>query len=549
MKIKKPNNINLNQVIFLLTLAVLVSTINIFRVIIGAAYTPSNYVYLAVGHYFQDYFEYLQQIAQGGFGHWLVENQFTIGDPTKTLIGWGQYLFYGKIGSLFNFSAVTIYWLTIFILGFFLFILIFKLIEAIFVQESFVFRMLVLVIVLTAVPFIYINSNGQITPYDFWYAPMSFFHRFGGVPHHLLTSIISISLLLLLARLLQFNISNYSRRNILELVLTLALFVIMITFAPFQIINILSSLVLTTMIIFIRNINNFSSFGKIFKLFYVPLVIIIILVPIGLIINMVHKNTMVFAGTSAWEITQIYHPSLKLIILTTGPILLLVPFGIRAYLKQASYVRLLFLFFIMFSYLYFFTNISLIFRTFNMRFLTPLAYLLFGSLSLLAVKSIIHRFKQKGNSLVYGVFIVFIMYFIPVNIMIYNSISKLDQLSYIPQNIIDGMKFLNTQKGNGVLTSPGKALGLIVPVYADKNMYLGRMMFTPDFETKISISDRFYKADMDQKEARQFLIDNQINFVLLTSIESTYNYQILENYSFLKNIYKNNDMRIYKFMF
>ena len=112
------------KIMTVINLTFLVSILSILRIIIGAANNPPGFTYLAVGHYYLDYFEYLQQTAQGVMGHWTVLNQFATDDPTKTILGWGQYLIIGKIAKIFHLSAITGYWFGVFFLVFFFSLLI-----------------------------------------------------------------------------------------------------------------------------------------------------------------------------------------------------------------------------------------------------------------------------------------------------------------------------------------------------------------------------------------------------------------------------------------
>ncbi|EKE14827.1 MAG: hypothetical protein ACD_12C00273G0001 [uncultured bacterium] len=108
------------------------------------------------------------------------------------------------------------------------------------------------------------------------------------------------------------------------------------------------------------------------------------------------------------------------------------------------------------------------------------------------------------------------------------------------------MKFLGKQPDKkAVLTSPDKYFGMIVPVFADKNVYIARPIFTPNFESKLNIADRFYQGNMSPDEAKKFFKDNRIGFVLLTFMEK-YNSKDVEKYSFLKIIYNKDNVRIYK---
>ncbi len=534
----------MEQTITVLTVAILASTINILRVIMGAAKTLPGQTYLAVGHFYLDYFEYLQQMAQGARGRWLVANQFATDDPSQTLIGWGQYLLYGKIGRFFHLSLPMTYWLTIFILTIIAVILIYKLIEKLLAGKPFYFKLSALFLSLLAAPFAKIASAGgsfKIVPYDFWYAPISFFHRFGGIPHHLISSIFSILIILFASQLLTKAKIRYA--------LTVALLLIfLLTFAPLYAVDLISAIALVGGIklvqLYLASPKKLppAAFKLLFILFGLGLVVFIA----ALHIRQVHLVTKVFEGTSAWEVEQQSHPPLSLIFLATGPILFFACLGIKKYFSSASINRLLMFSFIAFGYLYFATPLAVYFRTFNLRFVSPLAYVLFGVLGVLGIEELA-QFFSRGKRIIFGSLVsVLGLYFLIVTANIYQSMGEVDSLSYMPRGVMEAMAYLDKQSDKkAILTSPAKSLGVIVPVFADHKVYLGRMMFTPNFEVKQALAEQFYQGQLGAEEAEQLLRKNGVGYVFLTIFEG-YPAGNLNKYGFLKEVFKNEAATVYQ---
>ncbi|HEX7542677.1 MAG TPA: hypothetical protein VF385_01175, partial [Patescibacteria group bacterium] len=230
--------------ITVINIAFLVSILSILKIIIGLANTPPGFTYLAVGHYYLDYFEYLQQTAQGMMGHWAVLNQFATDDPTRTILGWGQYLIIGKIAQVLHLSVVTGYWLAVFLLVFIFSLLIFLIIKRLLPKLGFYYQLTAWVFCLFAAPFFKIvvdNGISKIVPYDFWYAPMSFLHRFGGIPHHLSTGILTVIILLMSADIFNRLKTEVFSKIIWKILTVIGLLLILLTFGPLQVINIISS--------------------------------------------------------------------------------------------------------------------------------------------------------------------------------------------------------------------------------------------------------------------------------------------------------------------
>ncbi len=524
-------------------IALFVSFLSIFRIIIGYINNPPGFTYLAVGHYYLDYFEYLQQTAQGMMGHWTVLNQFATDDPSRTILGWGQYLIIGKVAKILNISVVSGYWLAVFFLIFTFSLSIYFIIRRLLPKLSFFHQLTAWFFSLFAVPFfktIVDNGISKIVPYDFWYAPMSFFHRFGGVPHHLSTGIITIFILIISADIYNRLKTEVSLKTVYLKILTVTgLLILLLTFAPLQVINLISAIFLLGFI---------SIFNKIpvKNLAYFLLFIVLIVFPTAWLIKISHDGSGLFQRAIAWESSQEYHPKLSLIFLTTGPIFIFAFLGLRRYLKEISNIKLLLLFYVIFSYLYFFSPLARYFGTFNLRFLSPSIYILFGTLAILGIVEITNWFGKAKKIISAFLIILLAGYFIWLTAIIFLSFGPVDQTSYLPNSIYNGLKFLGDQPGKkAVLTSPDKYFGMIVPVFADKNVYIARPIFTPDFENKLNIADQFYQGNMNQDEVQKLFKDNKIGFVFLTFMEK-YLPQNLEKYRFLKIIYDKEGVKIYK---
>ena len=530
------------KILTVVNLAFLVSVLSILKIIIGFANTPPGFTYLAVGHYYLDYFEYLQQTAQGMMGHWAVLNQFATDDPTRTILGWGQYLIIGKIAKFLHLSVVTGYWVSVFFLAFLFILSIYFIIKKLLPNLNFIYQLSAWFFCLFAAPFFKIavdNGINKIVPYDFWYAPMSFFHRFGGVPHHLSTGILTVLILLVSADIFNRLKTEVFSKIIWKIVAVISLLLLLLTFVPLQVINLVSSIFFLALITMTKD-------KPVKNLIYFLVLIILVIFPMALLIKISHDSNGLFQRAIAWETAQEYHPELSLIFMTTGPILICALLGLRRYFKEISNIRWLLLFYVAFSYLYFFTPLARYFGTFNLRFLSPSIYVLFGSLAILGIFEAANWFGNKRKILVTTLIVVLLGYFSWITSVIFISFGPVDQTSYLPNPIYNGMMYLGNQPDKkAVLTSPDKYFGMIVPVFADKNVYIARPIFTPDFDNKLNIADRFYRGDMTLNEAKKFVYNNGIGFVFLTFYE-IYPPQNLEKYTFLKIIYDKEKVKVYK---
>ncbi|MFA6532937.1 MAG: hypothetical protein WCT22_02985 [Patescibacteria group bacterium] len=523
------------KILTVLNITLFISLLSILRIIIGYFNNPPGFTYLAVGHYYLDYFEYLQQTAQGMMGHWTVLNQFATDDPTKTILGWGQYLIIGKIAKFFHLSVVAGYWVSVFFLAFLFVLSIYFIIKKLLPNLNFFQQLSAWLFCLFATPFI----NEKFIPYDFWYAPMSFFHRVGGIPHHLLTGVLTVVILLISADIFDRIKTEVFVKLIWKILAVVGLLLILLTFGPLQVINIISSVFLVGIILSIKS-------KPPINLIYFLFLIVFFILPTALLIKISHDSGSLFQRINAWETAQENHPQLLSIILTTGPVLIFAVVGLRSYFKNISNIRWLLFCYVIFSYLYYFTSLARYFGTFNSRFLTASVYILFGTLAILGIIEIANWFGKRKKILISSLILLLLVYFFWITAIIYKSFGPVDQTSYLPNSIYNGMQFLGNQPDKrAVLTSPDKYFGAVVPVFADKNVYIARPMFTPDFENRSNIADRFFRGDMDQTEAKKFLNDNKIGFVLLTFMEN-YQPENLNKYSFLNLIYDKEGVKIFK---
>jgi hypothetical protein len=513
----------------------------------GAFQTPPEQTYLAIGHSYLDYLEYTQQIAQGIFGHTSVANQFTTNDPTQTIIGWGQYLLIGYIAKFFHAPPFLAYWVAVFLLSTCVLLTSFFLIRKILHAQPFSYQLTAFLFSIFAVPFVTISLNPFIiTPMEFFYSPISLFHRLGGVPHHLMTTLFICIGILLSSTILQNGIEKKWRQFYTKLILFILLSLALLTFAPLQIFSLLSSIGTTTCFYIWwywqrqKHITNLKPF--VIFLF----VLGITMLPAALCIKSIHGSQELFLRAIAWERTQQYHATLLELLGTLGPILFLVPFGIRRYFKSLTPIKLILFFFVAFSYLYFSTDLAYFFGTFNQRFLTPLSYVLFAILAINGLRSITHKFPHIPL-LSTGIITLYLLYFTIVTILILKSFGGSDALGYMPNDFFTGIKILNQQSDTkAVLTSSYKNLGILIPSIIDRNVYVGRIIFTPDYPQKQNTADQFYAGNMDEKEAYQLLQANNIGYIIVSTIEP-YPKENMLKYPFITQLYENSFLTILQF--
>lgn len=515
---------NFWQLLLVINIGLIVSIVNIAHVIIGYIRTLPGQIYTGTGHYYLDYFEYLQAISQGQHGQWLWKNDYTTNIKIETIFGMWQYLIFGKIGKLFNFSPIATYWGINIALSIILCILIFLIIRKILANKPFYWQISAYVLTFLSSPF--------FISYRFWNDQAVLVNRFGSVPYHISAQIIVLLIILVTADSIEKIISFSKKTIIIRSIITIGLLLFLLSFSPASFLLIVFSLILTVIwLLFSKQIFLKTRFLGTILFFTFPLGLYMKIFYINKFFNDVSK------AESSWQI----HPQLIFVILTIGPIFLFSWLGFKNYFRQLTTIKIIFLSFVFSSYLMFFSPIALLLKTTNIRFLSPLNYILLAVLAVSGIK------KQKYLLLICFILLLF---FIPANIDAIktqiNDPNLNSSISYLPTGVVDGLKYLATLPGKqAVLTTPAQFLGMIVPVYSGKSVYLNRPGL-PVYEKKVDTVAKFYWNTLGgENKSKQFLEKNQIGYVILTSIED-YPSEKLKNYKFLKEIYNNQDIVIYE---
>lgn len=526
-----------------ITISVIVSTINIIHVVIGLAKTPAGFTYLATGHYYLDYFWYLQYIAAGIGGRWLPPNYFTT-DPS--LVEWRSfpYILLGKIAWIFHLSPIVAYWVAVFFLTLFILIGFYFFIDLMLKKEAFYLKIIAFLISIFSGPVyqIFIN-NGQLilNPYDFWYGPATFIRRFEVVPYHAL-GLLLLLLIIIFVNKIWGNISNLTNKSVLiNSFLVAALLILITTFSPFALASLIPALLILSAIYFIRVKNNR------FKIFLFNIILLILIIPVGLIL----KRTPGYSGFS-FEVNWTVHPPWWFMLLNLGPIVLFFPFGLKDYIKENNFPRQLLLIFTLVSYGLFISPAAYYLGTHNLRFFSSISFICYGVLTVLGIKKISSLFKKHNKTAIILISSVLIFYscfltFDSLNKRVLGLDSRTPETiwTYLPSPIIEGLQSLHDYPQANVLTGPYGGIGTFVPIFSYRRVYIGHPNGTPNVEEKQAIAYLFYSGKMTEKEANKFIKTNTIGFVILTSYDN-FDVNTISRYSFLKPIFVKQSIIIWR---
>ena len=115
-----------------------------------------------------------------------------------------------------------------------------------------------------------------------------------------------------------------------------------------------------------------------------------------------------------------------------------------------------------------------------------------------------------------------------------------DPWQYVTQDTDQVFNFLSKRKRDGVLAS--YRLGNFVPAKTNKSVYFGHLFQTPEAQDKINKILDFYSGQMKDQEAKDFLIQNNISFVIYGRDERSLGGHV---YPFLKLLYNGTTTDLY----
>jgi len=555
--------------------------------------TPPNTVNMMVGHYFEDYYEYLSFVKQGQKGSLILTNLFDSGDRSNLFSPWWPYSFLGYISFLFHLDIPPslIYWTAAAVFSFILLLLTFIAVSTLLKKEKFLIQLLAFLLIIISCGFFNIfdtlkDPAHKIIPYDFWYSAGSPFSRYHiGTPHHQITHIIFLLMVL-------FAINRFHKPLKLTTVVGYFIFsFLLLILSPPQLLLFWLAYLMATIVVIISHLfaggtknpeicgearllstptclspdrsvgtslggaqKDLADLSKslISKLFLPFLTTAILLVPLAYFLYKYSFSSPTYIATKLWDIHNLYYPQLSLFILTCGPLILLAPLGLAVYFSRLSFEKLFFFFITFFSFLFvlvpfniFSTNTSIF--TFigihNQRFNTPASYLFLGVATILLLKAI---FKKPRLILTISfLLLIFISLSLFGSWQIHaQNIYRAGFLQFMPKELYLGLQVLEKEKDEtAVLASPQSFLGIIIPAISGKRVYIGRSIFTLNLEEKTTNARKFYSLKMTPSEALDFLKKEKIGFILLTNSEPNEK-EFLEHYNFLKVEFKNSQLTI-----
>lgn len=544
---------NWSAVIFISTLTLCITGISVFHILIGIYNTPQGMSYMATGHYYLDYFYYLVAIAQGTFGKLIPEQFFSLGQAPKYPHLW-PYTLAGIFGGIFQLSPIAIYWLFIIVLVFCIILTTYICISKALPEFTIFQKAVGLIIVLFAAPF-YLPANNSIFMVhfaDFWSSKNIFFKRFEPIPHHLLSTLVTLILSYFFVDTLT-KVHQMKKQTFIKRIAMIAfLGAVLVSIYPFIALVFSVSIVsYGALLLFFKIVQKKIISISAFRFSLLFIVYVLAVCVTGFAIKTYYDQTAFSASFQAFETQS--HQSIPpwFYLLCIGPTVIFWPAGLFYLIKKYSPLAGFFIVYALSSSLLFFSSLDISLGTHNARFLSPVNYMGYGILAVAGIYQMSGIFKKLHKQIFYLLATLLIIVSLPPTLshafQMAHDRNIFSPITYLPKNTMEGFAYLKNAPDGAVLTTPAEFIGQLLPAFTGKKVYIARQIATPNYDEKAYRSDAFFRGDMSAKEAEHFLRSEQIRYIVLTSIEK-YVQEPFAFYDFLNGKYKHYSVinQIYK---
>jgi len=244
-----------------------------------------------------------------------------------------------------------------------------------------------------------------------------------------------------------------------------------------------------------------------------------------------------FAQAIAWEATQQLHLSLTDFILVNGPLVLLSISGFMFFIRRMSVAKMVITIYTLLSLGIFASPLPQKATILNVRFLSPVYVLFFACIS----TDLLNRIRKP----VLQYALVFLILFLSLPPFLLQMKSRLtfntsNAYYYLPSEALTAYKEaknLSTTKDVFLVLWPFE---LSFPGLSGRRVFFGNEFSTINYETKVRDADRYFTGKFEEEEARKFLKENNITFVL------AYPWTFPSYFPTLTRVYQNNFLTVYK---
>lgn len=513
-------------------IAIILTLANSTNFLKGILATRVGEVYLGTTHYYEDYFLYLNQFFQGSRGGWLTLNRFTSEPTPPSILFWPNILL-GKLGGLLGLSPEISYNLSVMLLSFAVLLVIASLMRHAFPKDKAkaLIGFLFAALATSLMNHIIVGGNPMWYPFQLWKTPNFALDRLGGVPHQLVQT-----LLFVLAMYVWFF---FRPKRVPAFLVLLIVLMLLTSLNPVMSALFLGALWATQIVTLSQQ-----------KTSWITLFVISIGVALTAWQYNGLSNLEPHIRSKLWEAGQQITTTPLFMLLSVGPISFLGMIGAISILKRARPVELFSVILIAACYSLYFSPIPKIAGISNSRVLFPGMYAAWGILGVLGLEflaSQLHKYISsiKISYLAICLSAVFLILSLPT--LRWELEQKLvvkpeerTPLLYLPSDVYQAFVYVRNQGSfdDIVLGNPASHMDALLPALTGHTGFTGHPFATIDNERKKNSVIKLYQLKMTGSEAKEWLITNQIRFILFTKFDGDIK-RFWLNFPFLKVGYAN----------
>lgn len=507
---------------------------DMWHILIQWVRNPPDRYFTWIAHYYADYFLYVSQIAQGVRGNWIWSSSMYTNEMTAdTWVYWPNVIM-GKIGSLLTHSPFIIYISSLILFITTLLMLLYFITKMVFPKQPMTHYMAFLFCITASnfadIPAL-LTKGVFLLKNEMWFSPAPALNRLGGVPHQTLQTILLLLTILFYTTLMQVTRRSSKRQAVMVILFGIVSF-LAATVSPVQMVLVCIAIVAVTLYTHPTiKITTFVTFG-------------LLCAGIGAyVVNRTFDTSILYTTAKAWEATQIQHTRPLEFLLALGPIIFLIPFGIRPFLQSATPLRLMFIIYTVTSLAVFFTPLPALLGTSPTRWIHPASFI---GLSLLAAEGW-KRIPKK-----YALIVTLLYLFLTIPAIVAQVEARSTQrsapvlfsdLNHVPEHAMAALGVLEKRTESGVvLTDPTLPFDLLVPIFSGKTSFTGHPLHTLYPQEKEQTRRRFFSGLLKENEARRLLTDHNIRFILSSAAAT----RIVPQYPFMTRIFQNETIVLYE---
>lgn len=508
-----------SQSLILFTLGVVVSIANFWHILSQWWLNPPGRHFTWIAHYYADYFLYVSQIAEGVRGSWIWSKSLYTNESMPDIWVYWPNVLMGRLGSIFTDSPFIIYTASLILMVAVLLCLLSFVTRAVFPRLP-VTRIVAFLFCISASNFISIPQliqNGTITlTNQMWFSPTPALNRLGGVPHQTLQTVLLLTVIILVARIM-----DTKKSHRILVFLFVAVCFLTATVSPIQMLIVALS-TLTVMVI-----------KKDDRSRYVAIGIGLLAAAAGaILVNRAFDASPLYAAAKVWEATQIIRTNIVDIMLALGPVIVFIPFGIRRFVREATPLRLIFILYGTLSLILFISPVPTLLGTSPTRWIHPASlmvwYLVAAEGWRISAQQLARRFvtdEAHQKTYTHHISFIFLLLYLVLTIPAIwgqviarssqESASALySDINHVPEGVMRVFAEVKKSNNGTVLIEPALTYDGLVPILTGNKSFTGHPVHTLYPTTKEQLRIRYFTGVMSEAEARRFINDHEISSVI-----------------------------------